>query len=89
MTPTSRQHPLPDGVGAAPRQEDTALEIWTSAALGVVQQALRQQGKPPIAVTEKTLLQQLREDGVLLGATISRWRVKAVRKPRARSRLAR
>jgi hypothetical protein len=48
------------------RHEDTALEIWTSAALGQVQQALRQQGKPLLSVTEKTLLQQLREDGVLL-----------------------
>ena len=43
------------------------MEIWTSAALGVVQQALRQQGRPTIAATEKALLQQLREDGVLLG----------------------
>jgi hypothetical protein len=33
----------------------------------VVQQALRQQVKPLIAITEKMLLQQLREDGVLLG----------------------
>jgi hypothetical protein len=53
--------------GAAANREDTALEIWTSAALGQVQQALRQQGKPPIAITEKMLLQQMREDGVLLG----------------------
>ena len=54
-------------MGAPVRHEDTTLEIWTSAALGVVQQALRQQGRPTIAVTEKALLQQLREDGVLLG----------------------
>jgi hypothetical protein len=71
------QGPAPAEAAAAPavgrrgavshRQEDTALEIWTSATLGVVQQALRQQGKPVIAVSEKGLLQQLREDGVLLG----------------------
>lgn len=53
--------------GAAHTQEEVVLEIWTSAALGGVQQALRQQGRPTIAVTEKALLQQLREDGVLLG----------------------
>ncbi len=82
-TPTTRR------MGAPVRHEDTALEIWTSAALGVVQQALRQQGRPTIAVTEKALLQQLREDGVLLGAITSRLRVRAPRTPPARSRSAR
>jgi hypothetical protein len=53
-------------VGAVSRREDTVLEIWTSAALAEVQRSLTQQRKPPIAVTDKMLLQQLREDGVLL-----------------------
>ena len=53
-------------VAAGPHREDTVVEIWTSAALSQVQQSLRQQGKPSLVITDRALLQQLREDGVLL-----------------------
>jgi len=64
--PRTSGTPVVGRQGASPSREPTAVEIWTSAALGAVQQALRQQGKPPLAITEKAMLQQLREDGVLL-----------------------
>ena len=62
--------PASGGRVGAPRepQQEPVLEIWTTAAFAEVQQSLRQQARPPIAVTLPALLQQLREDGVLLDA---------------------
>lgn len=53
-------------VATSCRPEDRAVEIWTAAALAEVQQALRQQGRALIQASERALLKQLREDGVLL-----------------------
>jgi hypothetical protein len=44
------------------------LEICTSLALAQVNASLRQQGRAELKITERALLQQLREDGKLLGA---------------------
>ena len=53
-------------VAPAREQQEPILEIWTTAAFAEVQQSLRQQARPPIAATLPALLQQLREDGMLL-----------------------
>ena len=42
------------------------FDISTSLALGAVQDALRKQGKPPLAATEKALIGQMVGDGKLL-----------------------
>jgi hypothetical protein len=55
----------PDVVPVGPDQD--RLEICTSLALAQVNACLRQQGRPELKITESALLQQLREDGRLLG----------------------
>ena len=55
-------------VGATHEQQESVLQIWTAAAFAEVQQSLRQQARPPLTLTLPALLQQLREDGVLLDA---------------------
>jgi hypothetical protein len=44
------------------------FEICTSLAMAQVNPCLRQQGRPELKITERALLQQLREDGKLLDA---------------------
>jgi hypothetical protein len=41
-------------------------QVSTKLALEAVQQSLQRQGKPPLKITEKALLEQLRQDGKLL-----------------------
>jgi hypothetical protein len=41
-------------------------ELSVALALGAVQRSLRQQGKPPLQVSEKTLIAQLKAEGLLL-----------------------
>jgi hypothetical protein len=48
-------------------QAQDRIEISTSLALAQVNACLRQQGRAELRVTESALLQQLREDGKLLG----------------------
>ena len=49
-------------------QRGDSFEICTSLALAQVNASLRQQGRAELKITERALLQQLREDGKLLGA---------------------
>jgi hypothetical protein len=46
--------------------EDRVVELSMAMALQAVQRSLRQQGKPPLQVSEKTLIAQLHADGLLL-----------------------
>jgi hypothetical protein len=59
-----RDHFVP-GVSVAASNQDR-LEICTSLAMAQVNNSLRQQGRPELSITERALLQQLREDGKLL-----------------------
>jgi hypothetical protein len=43
------------------------VELSVAMALQVVQRSLRQQGKPPLQVSEKTLIAQLEAEGLLVG----------------------
>ena len=53
--------------GAAPdREEEAVVEVSLAMALQAVQRSLRQQGKPPLQVSEKTLIAQLEAEGLLL-----------------------
>jgi hypothetical protein len=54
-------------VGVGPAPGDARLVISTSLALAEVNAFLRKQGKTELKGTESALLQQLREDGKLLG----------------------
>ena len=47
---------------------EDVLDVWTVAALAEVQELLRRQGRLPLAGSERGLVQQLRQAGVLLGA---------------------
>ena len=59
VAPTHHAPPVPNG-------PPDAFDIVTSLALGAVQDLLRRQGKPPLAATEKALIQQMAGDGKLL-----------------------
>ena len=48
------------------RAQAPMFDIVTTLALAAVQDHLRRQGKPPLAVSEKALIQQLAGDGKLL-----------------------
>jgi hypothetical protein len=54
------------GLVAPAGGEQGRLEICTSLALAEVNACLRQQGRQELRITERALLQQLREDGKLL-----------------------
>jgi hypothetical protein len=54
------------GVFRAGGANQDRLEICTSLALAQVNDCLRKQGRSELKVTERALLQQLREDGKLL-----------------------
>jgi hypothetical protein len=59
----TRSVPAVFGAGGVNRDR---LEICTSLALAQVNACLKQQGRSELKVTERALLQQLREDGRLL-----------------------
>jgi len=54
------------GDSSADRADDPALDLSLVLALQAVQRSLRQQGKPPLRVSEKTLIAQLEAEGLLL-----------------------
>jgi hypothetical protein len=45
---------------------DQVVELSVAMALQSVQRSLRQQGKPPLQISEKTLIAQLAAEGLLL-----------------------
>jgi hypothetical protein len=49
--------------------ESSLLQVSTSRSLAAVQKSLREQGKPELAVQNRTLLDQLRQDGKLSDET--------------------
>jgi hypothetical protein len=61
------QRGIPDVVLRATSQDIERVEISMPLALAEVNRHLREQGRQELKSTERTLLQQLREDGKLLG----------------------
>jgi hypothetical protein len=57
------------GDSSADLVDDPAVELSLVMALQAVQRSLRQQGKPPLQVSEKTLIAQLEAEGLLLDKT--------------------
>jgi hypothetical protein len=53
-------------VAGGPVDGDRVVELSLAMALQAVQRSLRQQNKPPLQVSEKTLISQLEAEGVLL-----------------------
>jgi hypothetical protein len=53
-------------IADGPEDEDRVVELSLAMALQAVQRSLRQQGKPPLQVSEKTLIAQLEAEGLLL-----------------------
>jgi hypothetical protein len=47
-------------------KDDTAINLSIPPALAAVQDSLRRQGRPPLNVSERTLITQLTADGLLL-----------------------
>ena len=53
-------------VAGASADGEEVVELSVAMALRAVQPSLRQQGKPPLQVSEKTLISQLEAEGLLL-----------------------
>jgi hypothetical protein len=53
-------------VAGGSADEEPVVELSVAMALQAVQRSLRQQGKPPLQVSEKTLIAQLEAEGLLL-----------------------
>jgi hypothetical protein len=84
-------------VGSGSSDSGRVVELSVAMALQAVQRSLRQQGKPPLQVSERTLIAQLEADGILLdrdnrpiapGCAGNRSRQVRIERRRAQARLA-
>ena len=67
--------------GGSSDDRDQVVELSLAMALQAVQRSLRQQGKPALQVSEKTLIAQLEAEGLLLDRASRSDRTRSVREP--------